>query len=57
MKFETLFLRGLFGTCVLVCGLMLLAMVSAKPVSATATSSHAIAAAANATAVQARAAG
>lgn len=57
MKFETLFLRGLFGTCVLVCGLILLAMVSAKPASAVATSGHAIAAAANATVVHARAAG
>lgn len=55
MTFETLFLRGLFGTCVLICGLMLLAMVSAKPVSA--TSGHAIAATASAAAVQARTAG
>lgn len=31
MKFETLILRGLFGACVLVCGLILAAMVTSKP--------------------------
>lgn len=31
MNFETLLLRGLFGSCVLACGLMLLAMVTASP--------------------------
>jgi hypothetical protein len=33
MTFETLMLRSLFGACVLVCGLALASMVSAKPVS------------------------
>lgn len=31
MTFETLVLRGLFGACILVCGLTLAAMVTAKP--------------------------
>ena len=44
MKFETLFLRGLFGACVLVCGLTLLAMVTAKPASAVSATSHTVAA-------------
>ena len=43
MNFETLLLRGLFGTCALVCGLTLLAMVTATPASALATPGHAIA--------------
>jgi hypothetical protein len=30
-KFEALVLRGLFAACILVCGLILTAMVSAKP--------------------------
>ncbi|GLQ86871.1 hypothetical protein [Dyella flagellata] len=45
MNFETLLLRGLFGTCVLACGLMLLAMVTARPASALVTPAHSIAAA------------
>jgi hypothetical protein len=32
MTFETMMLRSLFGACVLVCGLALAAMVTAKPV-------------------------
>ena len=44
MTFETLFLRGLFGACALVCALTLLAMITAKPVSSSAASNHAIAA-------------
>jgi hypothetical protein len=32
MTFETLMLRNLFGACVLVCGLALASMLSAKPV-------------------------
>ncbi|GFZ86665.1 hypothetical protein [Dyella caseinilytica] len=32
MNFETMMLRGLFGACVLVCGLALASIVSAKPV-------------------------
>ncbi|MFC3652737.1 hypothetical protein ACFONN_14360 [Dyella humi] len=57
MKFETLFLRGLFGACVLVCGLTLLAMVTAKPASYVVTTGHTIAATSSATAVHARMAG
>lgn len=57
MKFETLFLRGLFGACVLVCGLTLLAMVTAKPASYVAPTGHAIAATSSATALHARMAG
>lgn len=58
MKFETLFLRGLFGACVLVCGLTLLAMVTATPASSLATAGHAIASATtSATANHARMAG
>jgi hypothetical protein len=34
MNFETMMLRSLFGACVLVCGLALASMVSAKPVPA-----------------------
>ena len=44
MKFETLFLRGLFGACVLACGLTLLAMVMAKPASAVPAAGHTVAA-------------
>jgi len=44
MKFETLFLRGLFGACVLACGLTLLAMVMAKPASPVPVAGHAVAA-------------
>lgn len=44
MKFETLFLRGLFGACVLACGLTLLAMVMAKPASAVQVAGHTVAA-------------
>jgi hypothetical protein len=32
MKFETMMLRSLFGACVLVCGLAMAAMVTARPV-------------------------
>ena len=32
MTFESMMLRSLFGACVLVCGLALAAMVTAKPV-------------------------
>lgn len=31
-KFEALVLRGLFAACILVCGLILTAMVTTKPV-------------------------
>jgi hypothetical protein len=31
MTFETMMLRSLFGACVLVCGLVLAAIVTAKP--------------------------
>ncbi|WP_266159153.1 hypothetical protein [Dyella silvatica] len=31
MNFETLMLRGLFGACLLVCGLTLAAMMGASP--------------------------
>jgi hypothetical protein len=31
MKFETLMLRGLFAACFLVCGLTVIAMMSASP--------------------------
>jgi hypothetical protein len=31
MTFETMMLRSLFGACVLVCGLILAAIVTAKP--------------------------
>jgi hypothetical protein len=31
MTFETMMLRGLFGACVLVCGLLLVEMVGIKP--------------------------
>ncbi|MBE1159582.1 hypothetical protein [Dyella acidiphila] len=34
MNFETMMLRSLFGACVLVCGLALVSMVSAKSVPA-----------------------
>ncbi|WP_233840608.1 hypothetical protein [Dyella sp. 2HG41-7] len=44
MKFETLFLRGLFGVCALLCGLTLIAMITAKPVPNATTSGHAVAA-------------
>lgn len=43
MNFETFFLRGLFGACALLCGLTLMAMVTAKPVPSAAQSSHAVA--------------
>ena len=49
MKFETLFLRSLFGACVMVCGLTLLAMVTATPASSLTTTGHAIAAATTST--------
>jgi len=42
MKFETYFLRGLFGVCVLVCGLTLLAMVTAKPASTLPVTAHSV---------------
>lgn len=42
MKFETYFLRGLFGVCVLVCGLTLLAMVTAKPASTLSATGHSV---------------
>jgi hypothetical protein len=32
MTFETMMLRSLFGACVLICGLALAAMVTARPV-------------------------
>lgn len=53
MKFETLFLRGLFGACVLACALMLLAMVTAKPVSSV-PAGHAVAVTTSVTATHAR---
>lgn len=31
MKFETFILRGLFAACILVCGLILAGMITAKP--------------------------
>jgi hypothetical protein len=31
VTFETMMLRSLFGACVLVCGLMLAAIISARP--------------------------
>lgn len=31
MTFETMMLRSLFGACVLVCGLLLAAIVTARP--------------------------
>ncbi|GLQ99981.1 hypothetical protein GCM10007863_44010 [Dyella mobilis] len=34
MTFETMMLRSLFGACVLVCGLLLAAIISARPVPA-----------------------
>lgn len=54
MKFETLLLRGLFGACVLVCGLTLLAMASAKPASNVVTSGHSIAETSSAATVHGR---
>ena len=57
MKFETLFLRGLFGACVLACGLTLLAMVMAKPASAVPAAGHTVAAVASGATGQARTAG
>ncbi|WP_158545005.1 hypothetical protein [Dyella monticola] len=55
MKFENLFLRGLFGACVLICGWTLAAMVTASPASsATVTASHTIAATANGAPAHAR---
>jgi hypothetical protein len=57
MKFETLFLRGLFGACVLACGLTLLAMVMAKPASAVPSAGHTVAAVAASATGHARTAG
>ena len=57
MTFETLFLRGLFGACVLMCGLTLLAMVMAKPASTVPAAGHAVAAVAANAAGQAASAG
>ncbi|HUB91814.1 MAG TPA: hypothetical protein VMA74_18990 [Dyella sp.] len=45
MNIESLFLRGLFGASVLVCGLTLAAMVTASPASAGITTNHTVAAA------------
>lgn len=46
MNFETMMLRSLFGACVLVCGLALASMVSAKPVPAQ-LAGHAVTTSAN----------
>lgn len=46
MRFETLFLRALFGACTLVCVLMLAAMITTQAPTTPAATSHAIAASA-----------
>lgn len=48
MNVETLILRSLFGACVLVCGWMLVSMVTAKPASVLVAASHASTVAASA---------
>lgn len=36
MTFETMVLRSLFGACIVICGLFLAAMVTARPIPLTA---------------------
>lgn len=44
MTAETLILRSLFGASVLACGLMLVAMVTTKPISTPIATGHTVAA-------------
>lgn len=42
MKFETMVLRSLFVACMLVCGLILAGMVTAKPVPVQLANNHSV---------------